>query len=280
VQERHVGGWDDPRMPTLSGLRRRGYQPAAIRAFCERIGVSKRDSTVDVALLEHAVREELNQHAPRVFGVLRPLKVVLENYPDDQVEQFEAVNNPEDPSAGTRLLPFSRELWIEQDDFREDPPKKFFRLAPGREVRLRYAYLITCREVVKDAAGNVVELRCTVDPASRGGNAPDGRRVQGTLHWVCARHAVEGQVRLYDRLFNVENPGAREDFLACLNPESLQVLEGVKLEPSAAAQPAGWVCQFERLGYFCADRDGAAGRPVFNRTVTLKDTWAKLEARS
>ncbi|MFN7967300.1 MAG: glutamine--tRNA ligase/YqeY domain fusion protein [Acidobacteriota bacterium] len=280
VNEKHVAGWDDPRMPTLSGLRRRGFQPAAIRAFCERIGVAKRDSMVDVALLEHAVREELNAHAPRVFGVLRPLKVVIENYPEGQVEWFDAVNNPEDPSAGTRPLPFSREVYIEQDDFREDPPKKFFRLAPGREVRLRYAYLLTCKEVVKDAAGNIVELRCVVDLDSRGGNAPDGRRVQGTLHWVSAAHALTSEVRLYDRLFTVENPGAADDFLALLNPASLEVLPNAKLEQTISDKSSGWYCQFERLGYFCLDPDSRPNHPVFNRTVTLKDTWAKIEAKT
>jgi glutaminyl-tRNA synthetase len=280
VNDKHVAGWDDPRMPTLSGLRRRGFQPAAIRAFCERIGVAKRDSMVDVALLEHAVREELNAHAPRVFGVLRPLKVVIENYPEGQVEWFEAVNNPEDPAAGTRQLPFSREVYIEQDDFREDPPKKFFRLAPGREVRLRYAYLLTCKDVVKDAAGNIVELRCVVDLESRGGNAPDGRRVQGTLHWVSAAHALTTEVRLYDRLFTVENPGATDDYLSLINPASLEVLPSAKLEPTIADKPPGWFCQFERLGYFCLDPDSRPNHPVFNRTVTLKDTWAKIEAKN
>jgi glutaminyl-tRNA synthetase len=279
VNEKHVGGWDDPRMPTLSGLRRRGFTPEAIRAFCERIGVAKRDSMVDVGLLEYAVREDLNARAPRVFGVLKPLKVVIENYPEGQVEWFEAVNNPEDPTAGTRTIPFARELYIDTDDFREDPPKKFFRLAPGREVRLRYAYLITCKAVIKDAHGNVIELRCELDPHSKGGNAPDGRRVQGTLHWVSAAHAIPAEVRVYDRLFTCENPGAEEDFVASLNPDSLAVLHGAKVEPSVAAQSPGWFCQFERLGYFCLDPDSTPERLVFNRTVTLKDSWAKIEAK-
>jgi glutaminyl-tRNA synthetase len=279
VNEKHVGGWDDPRMPTLSGLRRRGFTPEAIRAFCERIGVAKRDSMVDVGLLEYAVREDLNARAPRVFGVLQPLKVVIENYPEGQVEWFEAVNNPEDPSAGSRRIPFSRELYIEEDDFREDPPKKFFRLAPGREVRLRYAYLITCKAVIKDANGKVIELRCELDPHSKGGNAPDGRRVQGTLHWVSSSHALPAEVRVYDRLFTCENPGAEEDFVASLNPDSLAVLQSAKVEPSVAAQRPGWFCQFERLGYFCIDPDSTPDRLVFNRTVTLKDSWAKIEAK-
>ncbi|MBL8114774.1 MAG: glutamine--tRNA ligase/YqeY domain fusion protein [Acidobacteria bacterium] len=279
VNGKFVNGWDDPRMPTLSGVRRRGFTPEAIRAFCERIGVAKRDSMVDVSLLEHAVREDLNARSPRVFGVLRPVKVVIETYPEGEVEHFDAVNNPEDPSAGTRSVPFSRELYIEADDFREDPPKKFFRLAPGREVRLRYAYLVTCKEVVRDAEGNIVEIRCTHDPASRGGNAPDGRRVQGTIHWVSAAHAVDAEVRLYDRLFSVENPNAEESYLDKLNPASLEVLPHAKLEPSLAGKPAGWLCQFERLGYFCADPDGTPGKPVYNRTLTLKDSWAKIEAK-
>ncbi len=279
VNGKFVNGWDDPRMPTLSGVRRRGFTPEAIRAFCERIGVAKRDSMVDVSLLEHAVREDLNARSPRVFGVLRPVKVVIETYPEGEVEYFDAVNNPEDPSAGTRSVPFSRELYIEADDFREDPPKKFFRLAPGREVRLRYAYLVTCKEVVKDAEGNIVEIRCTHDPASRGGNAPDGRRVQGTIHWVSAPHAVDAEVRLYDRLFSVENPNAEESYLDKLNPASLEVLPYAKLEPSLAGKPAGWLCQFERMGYFCADPDGTPEKPVYNRTLTLKDSWAKIEAK-
>ncbi len=280
VNERHVSGWDDPRMPTLSGMRRRGYTPAAIRAFCDEIGVAKRENVIDVGLLEYFVREDLNAHAPRAMAVLRPLRVVLENYPEDQVEQMDLVNNPEDPSAGTRQVPFSRELYIEQDDFLEDPPKKFFRLAPGREVRLRNAYLVTCRSVVKDAAGRIVELRCTYDPATRGGDAPDGRKVKSTLHWVSAAHAVDADVRLYDRLFRAENPGAGEaDFLTQLNPASLDELTGCKIEPSLAAAGAGARFQFERIGYFCVDPDSAPGRPVFNRTATLKDSWARIRDR-
>ena len=282
VQERHVAGWDDPRMPTISGLRRRGYTPESIRDFCDRVGVAKKESTIDVALLEHCVREDLNRRAPRAMAVLKPLKVVLENYPEGQVELMEVVNNPEDPSAGTRQVPFSRELYIEHDDFRLDPPKKFFRLAPGREVRLRNAYLITCREAIADpATGEVVELRCTYDPATRGGDAPDGRKVKATLHWVSAAHAVDGEVRLYDRLFSVPDPGAAEgtDWLSTLKPDSLQVLEGCKLEPSLAAAPSGTRFQFERLGYFVVDPDSTPARPVFNRTVTLKDSWAKIEAK-
>jgi glutaminyl-tRNA synthetase len=280
VQEGRVRGWDDPRMPTLSGLRRRGYTPEAIRDFCERIGVARKENIVDVALLEHCVREDLNRRAPRAMAVLRPLRVVIENYPEGQVEQMDVVNNPEDPSAGTRRVPFSRELYIEHDDFREDPPKKFFRLAPGREVRLRNAYLVTCTGVVKDGQGEVVELRCTYDPATRGGDAPDGRRVKATLHWVSVPHAVDAEVRLYDRLFSVENPGAvadDRDWRELLNPDSLQVLDGVKVEPSLASAEAGARFQFERIGYFAVDPDSVPGRPVFNRTVSLKDTWAKLQ---
>jgi glutaminyl-tRNA synthetase len=278
VQERHVAGWDDPRMPTIVGMRRRGYTAEAIRAFCDRIGVAKRENIVDVALLEHAVREDLNLRAQRVMGVLRPLKVVITNYPEGQTEDLDVVNNPEDPAAGTRKVPFSRELYIEQDDFREDPPKKFFRLAPGREVRLRCGYFITCRDVVKDpATGEVTELRCTYDPATRGGDAPDGRKVKATLHWVSAARAVDAEVRLYDRLFTVEEPGKVEDFRTVLNPASLEVVSGAKVEPFAAALPLETRVQFERIGYFCVDKDGAPGTPVFNRTVTLKDSWAKIE---
>jgi glutaminyl-tRNA synthetase len=281
VNEKRVHGWDDPRMPTLSGMRRRGYPPEAIRAFCEQIGVAKRENVIDVGLLEFCVREHLNRHAPRAMAVLRPLKVVIENFDEHRVEEMDVVNNPEDASAGTRKVPFAKVLYIEHDDFKEDPPKKFFRLAPGREVRLRNAYFITCREVIKDATGAVVELRCTYDPATRGGDAPDGRKVQATLHWVSAAHAVDAEVRLYDRLFTVENPGAGDaDFLAQMNPQSLEVVKGCKLEPSLGALPAGARVQFERLGYFCADPDGRAGHPVFNRTVTLKDAWAKIEKRS
>jgi glutaminyl-tRNA synthetase len=276
VQEKRVSGWDDPRMPTLVGMRRRGYTPEAIRNFCERIGVAKRENLIDVALLEHAVREDLNLRAPRVMGVLRPLRVVIENYPEGEVEDVDVVNNPEDPSAGTRKVPFSRELFIEQDDFREDPPKKFFRLAPGREVRLRCGYFVTCTGVVKDpATGAITELRCTYDPATRGGDAPDGRKVKATLHWVSAAHAVDAEVRLYDRLFNVEEPGKARDYHDDLNPASLEVVTRVKVEPSAAAAAAGTRVQFERIGYFCVDPDTRSGAPVFNRTVTLKDSWAK-----
>jgi glutaminyl-tRNA synthetase len=282
VQQRHVSGWDDPRMPTISGLRRRGYTPESIRDFCARIGVAKKENVIDVAQLEHSVREDLNQRAPRVMTVLRPLKVILTNYPEGQVEYVDVINNPEDPSAGTRKVPFSRELYIERDDFREDPPKKFFRLAPGREVRLRCAYFITCTDVVKDASGEVVELRCTFDPATRGGDAPDRRRVKATLHWVSARHAVPVEVRLYDRLFSVEDPeraAAGRTFLDFLNPASLEVLQGCQAEPGLAAAEAPARFQFERLGYFCVDPDSRPGALVFNRTVSLRDTWARIEQK-
>jgi glutaminyl-tRNA synthetase len=279
VQDGHVSGWDDPRMPTIVGMRRRGYTPEAIRTFCERIGVAKRENTVDVALLEHAVREDLNRTAPRVMGVLAPLRVVIENYPEEQSETFDVVNNQEDPSAGTRAVPFSRVIYIERDDFREEPPKKFFRLAPGREVRLRGAYFVTCTQVIKDAAGEVSELRCTYDPATRGGDAPDGRKVKATLHWVSAAHALDVEVRLYDRLFTSEIPGAAGDYVADLNPRSLEVVKAAKLEPSVADAAPGTRYQFERLGYFCIDPDSAPARLVFNRTVTLKDTWARIEQR-
>lgn len=282
VEQGHVTGWNDPRMPTISGLRRRGYPPSAIRKFCDRIGVAKRDSTVDMALLEFSVREELNKTAPRVMAVLRPLKVVIENFPEDEVDELDAVNNPEDPGMGKRKVPFSRVIYIEQDDFREDPPKKYFRLAPGREVRLRYAYFIKCESAVRDEnTGEIVELRCTYDPATRGGDAPDGRKVKATLHWVSASHAADAEVRLYDHLFKVPNPlDDKEcpDFNSCLNPNSLETLKGCKLEPSLAGVEPGYVCQFERLGYFCTDKeDSSENRPVFNRTVTLRDTWAKIE---
>jgi len=280
VEEGHVRGWNDPRMPTLSGIRRRGYPPEAIREFAGMTGVVKRESIVDYALLEHCVRAHLNAAAERRMAVLRPLKVVIENYPEGQVEEFEAINNPENPAAGTRPAPFSRVLFIEQDDFMEDPPKKFFRLAPGREVRLRYAYFITCREAVKDAAGQIVELRCTYDPATRGGNAPDGRSPKATLHWVSAAHAVPAEVRLYEYLFKRPDPHAAEDFLAELNPNSEEVLTGCRLEPSLANLPVGSRVQFERVGYFCVDPDSQPGRPVFNRTVTLRDTWARIQAKS
>lgn len=282
VQAGHVAGWDDPRMPTLSGLRRRGYPPEAIRDFCDRIGVAKSLSTVDIALLEHCVRQDLNKRAPRVMGVLRPLKVVIENYPEDQVEEMECVNNPEDPSAGTRMVPFSRVLYIEREDFREDAPRKWFRLAPGREVRLRYAYFITCVDVIKDDNGQVVELRCTVDPATRGGSAPDGRKVRGTLHWVSAQHALEAEVRLYDRTYTIEDPldlPEGEDFIDYLNPNSLEILTSACVEPSLASATPGSRFQFERQGYFCVDPDSSADRLVFNRTVPLRDTWAKIEKK-
>ncbi len=279
VEGGHVSGWDDPRMPTLSGLRRRGYPPAAIRDCAERAGVAKRDSVVDLAFLEHCVRSELNRTSERRMGVLRPLKVVIENFPEDRVEELEAVNNPEDAGAGTRMVPFSRELFIESEDFMEDPPKKFFRLAPGREVRLRYAFFITCREVIKNADGEVVELRCTYDPETRGGDAPDGRKVKATLHWVSAPHAVTAEVRLYDTLFSSSNPGADGDFLDDLNPDSLEVINDAKLEPSLGNLEPGQRVQLERLGYFCADPDTTPEHPVFNRTVTLRDTWAKVKAR-
>jgi glutaminyl-tRNA synthetase len=282
VKDGHVRGWDDPRMPTISGLRRRGYTPEAIRGFCERIGVSKFPGTIDVAWLEDALREDLNRRAPRALAVLRPLKVVVENYPEGQSEELEAVNNPEDPSAGTRKVPFSRELYIERDDFREDPPKQFHRLAPGREVRLRWGFFLKCERVVKDpATGEVVELLCTYDPATRGGNAPDGRKVKGTIHWVSAPHALQAEVRLYDHLFAVPSPDEApegKDFTANLNPGSLEVLKTCYLEPSLKTAAPGSRFQFERLGYFCADaRDSTPGRPMFNRTVTLADTWAKIE---
>jgi glutaminyl-tRNA synthetase len=279
VDEGHVNGWDDPRMPTIVGMRRRGYTPDAIRAFCDRIGVAKRENVVDVALLEHAVREDLNRRAPRAMAVLKPLRVVLENYPEDESEAFEVGNNPEDPTAGTRRVPFSRVLFIERDDFMEDPPKKYFRLAPGREVRLRGACFITCTGVEKDQAGEIVELRCTYDPATRGGDAPDGRKVKATLHWVSAAHAIDAEVRLYDRLFNSETPGANGDYRGDLNPASLEVLRACKLEPGLAGAPPGARYQFERLGYFAVDPDSTAGAPVFNRTVALKDTWAKIAQR-
>ena len=283
VQEGLVSGWDDPRMPTLSGIRRRGYTPEAIRNFCAQVGVSKTNGITQLALLEHHVREDLNKHALRVMAVLRPLRVVIDNYPDELVEEMDAVNNPEDASAGTRKVPFSKVLYIEQEDFREDPPKQYFRLAPGREVRLRYGYFIRCVEVVKDGEGQVTELHCTYDPETRGGNAPDGRKVKSTIHWVSARHAVEAEVRLYDTLFSKENPNEVEedqDFRVNLNPESLEIVSAAKLEPSLANAPPGTRYQFERLGYFCVDADSQPGKPVFNRTVGLRDTWAKIEKRT
>jgi glutaminyl-tRNA synthetase len=283
VQEGFVNGWDDPRMPTLSGMRRRGYTPEAIRTFCANIGVSKTNGVTQLSHLEHFLREDLNRTAWRVNAVLRPLRVVLENYPDDLVEELEAINNPEDASAGTRLVPFSKILYIEQEDFREDPPKQFYRLAPGREVRLRYGYLITCREVVKDAEGHIVELRCTYDPETRGGNTPDGRKVKSTIHWVSAAHAVTAEVRLYGNLFVKESPDeveAGQDFTSNLNPASLEVLTGCQVEPSLGEAVPETRYQFERLGYFCVDRDSTPGRPVFNRTIGLRDTWAKIEEKT
>jgi glutaminyl-tRNA synthetase len=282
VQDGLVNGWDDPRMPTLSGMRRRGFPPQAIQAFCARIGVAKAASTIDVGVLEEAVRDHLNKTAPRAMAVLRPLRLVLVNYPEDSAEEFVVPVNPEDASAGTRSLPFTRTLWIERDDFMESPPKQFFRLAPGREVRLRGAYLVTCTEVVKDASGEVVELRCTYDPATRGGDAPDGRKVKSTLHWVSAAHAVDAEVRVYDRLFTRADPDDAppgSDWLANLNPQALHVLHGCKLEPRLARAAVGASYQFERTGYFCVDRDSAPGRLVFNRTVSLRDTWAKVQEK-
>jgi len=280
VQEGLVRGWDDPRMPTLSGLRRRGFTPEAIRAFCERIGVAKRDSVVDVKLLEHAVRDDLNKRAPRVMSVLAPLAVVIENYPEGQVEEFELMINPEDPGAGTRTAPFARTIFIEKDDFREVPPPKYHRLSPGNEVRLRGAYLVRCTSVVKDGAGSVVELRCTYDPASRGGAAPDGRKVKSTIHWTSAAHSVPAAVRLYEPLFTREAPDDESeglDWRAHLNPASLVTIADARVEAATASLPAGTTVQFERLGYFCVDADSTPSAPVFNRTITLKDSWAKIE---
>jgi glutaminyl-tRNA synthetase len=282
VQQRHVSGWDDPRMPTISGLRRRGYTPESIRDFCARIGVAKKENVIDVAQLEHSIRDDLNRSAPRVMTVLRPIKVVITNYPAGQVEYVDVVNNPEDASAGKRQVPFSGELYIEQDDFREDPPKKFFRLSPGKEVRLRSAYFITCTDVVKNDQGEIVELRCTYDPATRGGDSPDGRRVKATLHWVSAAHAIPVEVRLYDRLFSVPDPERGRDggsFLDFLNSQSLEVLRGCLAEPGLAAAVTPDRYQFERLGYFCVDPDSRPGALVFNRTVSLRDTWARIEQR-
>jgi glutaminyl-tRNA synthetase len=282
VQNGHVSGWDDPRMPTISGIRRRGYTPEAIRAFVTAAGVSRTNGTTQLALLEHHVREDLNKHALRVMAVLRPLRVVIDNYPDDLVEEMDAINNPEDAGAGTRKVPFSKVLYIEQDDFREDPPKQYYRLSPGREVRLRYGYFIKCVSALKDASGQVVELRCTYDPETRGGNAPDGRKVKSTIHWVSAAHAVDAEVRLYDTLFAKENPNdvpEGQDFTVNLNPNSLEVLTHCKLEPSLRDAKAGTRYQFERIGYFCVDPDSKPGAPVFNRTVGLRDAWAKIERR-
>jgi glutaminyl-tRNA synthetase len=275
VREGHVSGWDDPRMPTLAGLQRRGVPPQALRDFVKRIGVAKANSTVDIGMFDFAIREVLNKTAPRRMAVLRPLKVVIENYPEGQVEELEAVNHPEDLAQGTRKIPFSRELYIEQDDFMEEPPKKFFRLAPGREVRLRYAYFITCREVIKNAVGEVTELRCTYDPQTRGGNAPDGRKVKATIHWVSAAHAVPAEVRLYDNLFATPQPEA-SNFAAQLNPNSLEILTDSKVEPAFKTDAADVVVQFERQGYFVRDRDSTPDKLVFNRTVGLRDSYAKV----
>ena len=281
VEDNYVRGWDDPRMPTISGLRRRGYTPGSIRNFCDRIGVAKAGSTVDMALLEYCIREDLNKSAPRVMAVLRPLKVVITNYPEDRVEELDAINNPEDLSAGTRKVPFSKVIYIERDDFREDPPKKYFRLAPGREVRLRYAYFITCVDVIKDGqTGEVIELHCTYDPATRGGDAPDGRKVKATLHWVSAGQSLEAEVRLYNHLFKKADPEEDKDntdFTAYINPGSLETLRSCRIEPALAEAEPGSRCQFERLGYFCVDPDSSGNRLVFNRTVTLRDTWAKIQ---
>ena len=283
VQEKYVTGWDDPRMPTLSGIRRRGYTPESIRNFCNAIGISKTNGTLELAMLEHFVREDLNKRAPRVMAVLRPLKVVIDNYPEDQVDEVDAVNNPEDESAGKRKVPFSKVLYIEQDDFREDPPKQYYRLSPGREVRLRYGYFITAKHVVKNDKGEVIEVHCTYDPATRGGNSPDGRKVKSTIHWVSAAHAIDAEVRIYDKLFTVEDPNQvaeGQEFTANLNPNSLEVIAQAKLEPSLANAPVEGRYQFERLGYFCVDSESKPGHPVFNRTVALKDTWAKVEKKS
>jgi len=282
VEENLVNGWDDPRLPTLSGLRRRGFTPEAIQNFINKVGVAKAHSVVDYALLEHSIREVLNKQAPRVMSVLNPLKVVITNYPEGQVEEIEAVNNPEDPEAGTRKVPFSKELYIEREDFMEDPPKKFFRLAPGREVRFRYAYFITCNEMIKDDNGEIVELHCTYDPASRGGRSPDGRKVKATLHWISTAHAIDAEVRLYDRLITVPDVNKLEEektFMDFINPDSLTILHNCKLEAHLAQAETGYRCQFERLGYFCVDPDSTPKKPVFNRTATLRDVWAKLQKK-
>ncbi|HVO63983.1 MAG TPA: glutamine--tRNA ligase/YqeY domain fusion protein [Terriglobales bacterium] len=280
VNEGFVSGWDDPRMPTLVGIRRRGFTPEALRNFCASIGVTKTNGTIELEMLEHFVREDLNKRAPRVMAVLRPLKVVIDNYPESQTEEMDAVNNPEDPNGGTRKVPFSRVLFIEQDDFRENPPKQYYRLSPGREVRLRYGYFVTCTGVVKNDKGEVVEVHCTYDPASRGGNSPDGRKVKSTIHWVSAKHAVDAEVRLYEKLFTKPDPNEAEegkDFTANLNPNSLEIVREAKVEPSLSNPVVESRYQFERIGYFCADPDSKPGKPVFNRTVALKDTWAKIE---
>jgi glutaminyl-tRNA synthetase len=279
VRDGHVRGWDDPRMPTLAGMRRRGIPAAALRAFAQKVGVARANGVVDYALYEHTIRDHLNRASQRRMAVLRPLKLVIENFPEGQVDVLTAINHPDDAEAGTREVRFGREIYVERDDFMENPPKKFFRLTPGREVRLRYAYLVTCREVVKDASGEVVELRCTYDPESRGGNAPDGRKVQATLHWVAAADAMPAEVRVYNMLFGRPDPGANGDVMADLNPDSLEVVTGALVEPSLAAVPVGATVQFERLGYFCADPDSAPGKLVFNRTTGLRDSWAKEQGR-
>jgi glutaminyl-tRNA synthetase len=280
VEQNHVAGWDDPRLPTLAGLRRRGVPAAALRDFIARLAVSKSDSVVEAAMLDHYIRELLNKSAERRMAVLRPLKVVIENYPEGEEEELEAANHPGDADRGTRMVPFSREIYVERDDFMEDPPKKFFRLGPGREVRLRSAYFVTCTDVIKDSSGTVTELRCTYDPATRGGNAPDGRKVKGTIHWVSAKHAVNAEIRLYENLFTEENPAADGEILDHINPNSLEVLHDCRLEPSLKQAALGEVVQFERLGYFCPDPDTSADRPVFSRTISLRDSWAKTQAKS
>ena len=282
IDEGHILGWDDPRLPTLCGMRRRGYTPESIRDFCSRTGISNTNSTIEIELLEHCVRQHLNKTAPRVLCVLDPLKVVITNYPEEKEEELEAVNNPEDEKAGTRMVPFSREIWIERQDFMEDPPRKFYRLAPGREVRLRYAYFMTCEQVIKDKNGTVTELRCSIDHATRGGDAPDGRKVKGTLHWVSAAHAVTGEIRLYNRLFTEENPldvKEGQDWKECINPDSLNVLDSCFLEPGLEQKDSGYICQFERKGYFCKDPDSTPEHPVFNQTVPLRDSWAKMRKK-
>jgi glutaminyl-tRNA synthetase len=283
VQDQHVHGWDDPRMPTISGMRRRGYTPEGLRNFAARQGVSKTTGITELSQLEYFIREDLNKHARRVMGVLRPLKLVIDNYPDDLVDELPAINNPEDPAAGTRAVPFSKVLYIEQDDFREDPPKQYYRLSPGREVRLRYGYFVTCTSVVKNDAGEAIEVHCTYDPATRGGDSPDGRKVKSTIHWVSAAHAIAAEVRLYETLFTKQDPNEVEDgqeFTANLNPHSLEIVAAARIEPSVKGAAPLTRYQFERLGYFCVDADSAPERMVFNRTVTLKDAWAKIEKKS
>jgi glutaminyl-tRNA synthetase len=283
VQEKHVSGWDDPRMPTISGIRRRGFTPEAIRAFVGQVGASRTNGSVDIEMLEHFQRDDLNHRASRAMAVLRPLKLVITNYPEGQEEYVDVANNPEDPAAGMRQVPFSRELYIEQDDFREVPPPKYYRLSPGKEVRLRNAYFVTAQKVVKDAAGNVIEVQCTYDPASRGGNSPDGRKVKSTMHWVSARHAISAEIRIYDKLFANPNPGDVPEggsYLDNLNPNSLEIISDAKLEPSLASAKIDDRYQFERVGYFCLDRDSAPGKLVFNRTLPLKDGWAKIEKKA